>query len=71
MPEPIRPRYPLYHLAADCPFVEEIRQKLENTHGTCFVRVAIPTGTLVSSITDLERFYPQLTDQLGEKSSQE
>ena len=68
MPDPIRPRYSLHHLAADCPFTEEIRQKLENRHGTCFVAVETPTGTLIASVEDLGRFYPKLAEQLGEKS---
>ncbi len=62
MPDSIRPRYPLYHLANDCPFTEETRQKLENRHGTCFVAVETPTGVLVGSRVDLEQFYAWLLE---------
>lgn len=64
----IRPRYPMRHLANDCPFIEEIRQELQNTHCTCFVVAKTPTGTLVGSRDDLDRFYPELIKQLGKKS---
>lgn len=67
--EPLRPDYPLYNVAAGCEWVEKIRQELEQRHGTCFVAIKTPRIVLIGSPGDLERFYPQLADQLGEKSS--
>jgi hypothetical protein len=71
MADPIRSHYSLYHLAAGCQWVEKIRQDLEERHGTCFVAIKTPTGVLIVSPEDLRQFYPQLAEQLGEKSPQE
>lgn len=69
--EALRPHYPFYSLAASCEWVEKIRQDLEQRHGTCFVAVRTPTLWLVGAPEDLERFYPELGDQLGEENHAE
>jgi hypothetical protein len=72
MRDPIRPRFPLYHMGAGDTWAEEIRQQLAARYPeACFVGVAVPTGYLVGSLDDLRQFYPQLADQLGEKSPKE